>query len=66
MKLVFDSDLGLFHVCFNHPRKLTYLYQKLNIIAISRRGKGSDNKEEGRLLLLWPGAGNSSLLPCLI
>jgi len=34
-KFVFDPDLEFFCVCFNHPRKLTYLYQKFDIIAIS-------------------------------
>ncbi len=33
---VFDPDLEFFHFCFNHPWKLTYLYQKFNFIAISR------------------------------
>ena len=33
-ELVFDPDLETLYVCFNHPRKLTYLYQKFNFIAI--------------------------------
>jgi hypothetical protein len=32
-----SPDLKILHVCFDHPRKLTYLYQKFNFMAISRR-----------------------------
>ncbi|MDP3017076.1 MAG: hypothetical protein Q8N70_08425, partial [Deltaproteobacteria bacterium] len=35
-ELVFDPDLETLYVCFNHLRKLTYLYQKLEIIAIHK------------------------------
>jgi len=46
-KLVFDPDLEFFYFCFNHPQKLTYLYQKFNLKAISRHGKGSNDEEGG-------------------
>jgi len=35
-KFAFDFELEFFYVCFNHPPKLTYLYQKFNLIAIFR------------------------------
>ena len=35
-KLAFDPDIEFFCVCFNHPRKLTSLYQKFDFIAIFR------------------------------
>jgi len=33
---MFDPNPVFSYVCFNHPPKLTYLYQKSDFIAISR------------------------------